>query len=69
MIETKNAAGQTYGSAFSISYGPGAFSGTAQSGYASSVKIVFETPSPGKYWYWCGDQYYPQDSRKVRAGR
>ena len=42
---------------------------SAKSGYSSAVKVRFETPAPGSYWYWCGHDYYPLQSSQVRAGR
>lgn len=68
-IDTEDATATTYGAAFEISWGAGTFSGNAQSGYSTHVRITFETPTPSRYWYWCGNTFYPAESMKVRAGR
>lgn len=68
-VETQSATAQNYGSGFSVKWGPGTFKGTSQSGYTRDVKVIFQTPQPSKYWYWCGDNFYPTLSRKVRSGR
>ncbi len=68
-VATEDATAMTYLGGFSIKYGPGRFDGSAKSGYRSAVKVRFGTPAPGSYWYWCGHDYYPLQSSKVRAGR
>ncbi|MBA3290047.1 MAG: hypothetical protein H0U17_00970 [Actinobacteria bacterium] len=67
-ISTKDHTAMGYQAAFSLTWGPGTFKGTARSGYSTDVKVTFKRPGTG-YWYWCGDDYVPQDSYKVRAGR
>jgi hypothetical protein len=68
-IATQTATATTYGSAFSITWGPGTFSGSARSGYTASVKMRFERPEASGYWYWCGDTSNPVNSGWLRAGR
>ncbi len=68
-IATTNASAQKYGAAFTITLGPGAFEGSSQSGYSTDVKVKFTRPTSSGYWYWCGDNEVPQDSRKVHSGK
>jgi hypothetical protein len=68
-IDTESHAAITHSAGFKITWGIGSFEGSSKSGYSTSVKIKFTNPSPGTYWYWCGDAFAPQDSYRVRSGR
>jgi hypothetical protein len=68
-IDTESAAATSYIASFTITWGVGSFHGSSQSGYSTAVKIKYSNPTPGTYWYWCGDKFAPQDSYRVRAGR
>lgn len=63
-IETTNATATSYGTAFTITSGPGSFSGSAQSNYTSYVVLRYTFNGAGK---WCGNNAAPTSAGRVRG--